>query len=158
MIIDKNKSNEFVTNPGNRYHILYKATVLKSGDIRLTENGKEDIWQIINSEKESCDMQHILKQMSLGDYSMIRTDAQYLDLSTMPTSKREVLDLFINIESRFNELDLDTRNKFDNDWRKWYMETEDMDSWSKKMSIEQKEIVIEKEQEVKENVDDAEKH
>jgi len=157
MILNKAKSNEFVSCPGNRYHTLYKATVLKSGDIRLTENGKEDIWEIINSEKESCDMSHILKQMSLGDYSMIRTDAQYLDRSTMPTSKREVLDLFINIEDRFNALDLETRNKFDNDWRKWYMETEDMESWNKKMSIE-KELVLEKEQEVKETAEDAEKH
>ena len=149
MILNKEKANEFVSNPGDRYHILYKTIVTDKGDVILKENGKEDLWEKINAEADSCDMRHILHQMALGDYSALQNDVQYLDLTQFPSSRREVLDLFINVENQFLTLPPDVRQKFDNDFKKWYMEG-DTPEWREKMAdvLPKTEVV---ESEVKEN-------
>lgn len=147
MIRNAKYTNEFVSDPGSRYHTLYKSTVLPSGEVILKENGKEDIWEKINAEAPSCDMQYILHQMALGDYSALDHQTQYLDLTQMPTSRREVLDIFMNVEKEFLSLPSEVRMKFDNDFRKWYA-SGDTPEWREAMKevlpvVEEKKEVIE---------------
>lgn len=139
--------NSFVTNPGSDIHVLYNAELLPNGIVALTPNGKESISEKINAEKQFTDISYIMQRLELGDDSMLRTDVQYGDFTQGPRTLAEHLQIFINARQSFDALDLETKNKFDNNYMYWLQEagTED---WQKNMSKyipQPEELVIEKE-------------
>lgn len=148
MIRSAEFTNSFCSNPGSRFHTLYKATVIKTGEVVLKENGVEDLWEKINAEADGCDMRHILNQIAMGDYSALDNQTEYIDMTQFPTDRRGLLDLFINVENTFNTLPPEVRQKFNNDYKQWYM-SGDTEEWRDKMSP------VIKTEEVKEEVQDA---
>lgn len=129
-MIKYGKPNEFVSDPGDRYKPEFRSEVLKNGEIVLKESGKVDLWQMINAEKEHCDMAYILKQLALGNYEAFNALPQYGDYSEMPNDYREVLNIMVNVESDFLRLPLDVRAKYDNDFHKWLADA-GTDDWKK---------------------------
>lgn len=138
--------SSFVTDPGSDIHVIYEGKLLENGQIRLIENGKESISKKINAEKMYTDINYIRSRLQMGDTSVVRPASQimYADLSKAPKTLAENLQVFINARSNFDRLDLDTRNKFDNNYLKWLQDagTED---WVKTMEKYLPELVIEKE-------------
>lgn len=127
--------NEFVTSAGNKEHILYSPKVLDSGMIKLVESGKENIQDKINSFRDTCDMSFILQRLAMGDSSVLNKKIpNYGDFTQMPKSYAEALQLVINAEKDFYDLPLDTRNKFDNDYKQWFAQAGSTE-WLDKMGI-----------------------
>ena len=136
---------------GERYRTIYKANVRKDGIIELIEDGKEDLQEKYNSMRDVTDMSYILKQMSLGDTSVLnRSAGVYGDFTKMPKTMAEAMQLMIDAERAFLELPLDIRNNFDNDYQIW-LATAGEEDWSKKMNFIEDKVV----EEVKENVEDV---
>lgn len=134
-------STKFVTPCGDQYKILYESKVEKDGTITLKESGKEDIQQSINSWSEHCDMNFILRQMAQGMFPY-RTDAMYGDFTQMPETMAEAMQLMIDAESAFYNLPLETRNKFDNDFKRWLVSANsDLENFAKLMGITPEEAV-----------------
>lgn len=139
------------TCSGDLYHVLYRATVKANGDIVLVEDGKEDIKQKINSFRDVTDMSYILKQMALGNTSVLNASpGMYGDFTKMPKTMAEAMQIMIDAEKAFYELPIDVRNNFDNDVQKWIAiaGTED---WVNKMNFALKD----EESEVKLNVQES---
>lgn len=143
--------SKFVTDPGSDEHILYEAKLLPSGEIRLTPNGKESISEKINAEKEFTDIKYITQRLAMGDTSVIRPAASliYADLTSAPKNLAESLQIFINARDSFDALDLETKNKFDNNYLRWLQDAGTKE-WSESMSKylpqpEIEDVVIEKE-------------
>lgn len=143
--------NKFITFPGSDDHILYDSKLLPSGEIVLTPNGKESISEKINAEKEYTDIRYICQRLALGDTSVVRPASSliYTDLTSAPKTLAESLQIFINARSSFDSLDLETKNKFDNNYLRWLQDAGTKE-WSESMSkyLPQKEaddLVIEKE-------------
>lgn len=142
--------DDFVSNPGEEYHILFKSTVLPSGVIKLEEDGKEDIRQMINAQAERTDMKYILRQMELGNFEAFSRTPNYGDFSDFPTSYQEVLQVAIDSEKMFYQLPIDIRSSFDNDFNKWLV-TQGQPEWFEKMGYKDKDVIKEeKVQEVSE--------
>ena len=125
--------NSFVTEPGSPVHILYSSKVLKNGIIELTESGKEDIQEFIDSQRDSCDMAFILHQLAIGNESVLHQKApMYGDFTTAPSTLAEAEQMLIDGENAFYQLPLDVRQQFDNDFRQW-LYTAGNAEWIQKM-------------------------
>lgn len=125
--------NKFVTESGDRYHTIYEPIVNPDGTISLVESGKEDIQAKIDSYKDQTDISFIVKKLAQGDFSVLsQKEPMYGDFTTMPKTYAEALQLTIDAEKRFYELPLETRNKFDNDYKQWFAQA-GSDSWIERM-------------------------
>lgn len=135
----------FVSDPGSDTHILYSGRLLESGEVLLTEVGKESISQKINAQKEYTDISYIRQRLYMGDTSVLRSDVSYGDYRNVPKDMRECLDLFINARRTFDTLPLDVKDKFNNSYLAWLKDA-GTDDWNEKMFPKtEEEIVIEKE-------------
>lgn len=124
---------KFVSNPGDRYHVLYAPKVDKEGNIELVEAGKEDIREKINSFAESCDISLILARVAQGDLSGLQVNpGMYGDFTEMPKTYADFLQLEIDSNNLFNKLPLDVRKEFDYDAGK-FLAAAGTDEWRKKL-------------------------
>lgn len=131
--------NSFVSNPGTEEEIVYDATVLPDGQIELKPAGLKNIKEYINSFRESTDISYIVQRLKNGDLTDLNLkEGFYADMTKMPKTRAEFLQLFIDMERKFNELPLEIRNKFDNNYRNWYA-TGDTEEWYVKMNLLQNE-------------------
>lgn len=107
--------NKYFTCSGEEFEIQYEPLVERDGTITLAENGKINIKEYINSFRDSTDMAFILKQIALGDTSVLNVNVpMYGDFRNVPKDPAEVLQYRINAERYFYSLPADIRNKFDN--------------------------------------------
>lgn len=128
------ESKLFVTQSGSDVHILYSSKVLPNGQIRLTPSGKESITEKINAQKEFTDMSYIISRLMVGDTSVLRDGAVYGDFTVAPKSLAESLQIIIDGQQKFDALPLDVKNKFDNNYMKWIMQSGSVD-WFNKMGL-----------------------
>lgn len=130
-----------IQNPGTRVKQLYSPVVKDTGELVLEESGTEDLYGYIQSHKDSCDINLILKRFASGDVSALsRAQGLFFDATQMPKTYAELLNAVITGERYFNSLPLDVRKEFDFDFNKWMAAMDDMPSWLAKMGQEQREI------------------
>lgn len=128
----------FWTNPGSREKVLYAPEVAKDGTYVLVENGTEDLYAAIQSHAESVDIHVILDRYARGDLGALsRVQGVYADVTGMPGSYAEMLNLVVSGEAQFNSLPLETRAKFDHSFAKWIAAMDNFPEWQRLMGIEQ---------------------
>lgn len=115
--------NSFVSDAGDRYHIVYGSTILPDGTISLREKDRIDIREEINSHRDETDMAFILNRLRIGDTSVIsRNTPAYGDFTKLPRSLAEFEQLRIDAERTFYELPLSVRQQFGNSFVNWMSE------------------------------------
>lgn len=103
------------SNPGSRYVVTYKPHYSETGALDLIEDGKIDVFEQIQSFKESCDIKTILARFAAGDESALNRKLPYFgDFSQMPTSLAGYLQLLADAENTFAQLPADIRSNFNN--------------------------------------------
>lgn len=104
-------------NPGNPVKVLYSPKFASDGSMELVEAGKENLYDYIQSHKESVDINVILKRYAQGDVSALqRRQAMFGDFSDAPSNYAEALNSMIVAEQYFNSLPLETRAKFNHNF------------------------------------------
>lgn len=148
--------NDFVCDPGSPVHILYSGKVMKDGKIELVESGKEDLQEMIDSYRDTSDMAFILRQLALGDTSVVNArSAMYGDFTKAPSSLMEAKQMMLDGEAAFMKLPLEVREEFDNNFMNWLFNS-GTEEWYKKMEKINDNPVLKSEpivEEVKENSD-----
>lgn len=126
---------EIYTPSGEKEKQHYRAVLNERGEYYLEPDGIEDWNGYIQSFKESCLIENILKRYTNGD-KMALEAAQgfYGDVSEMPTSMQQVLQMVIDGQNLFNALPVETKQAFDNDFNKWFVQTGQPD-WFAKMGV-----------------------
>lgn len=125
--------NDFSTPCGSSDRTLYSTKVTPDGKVILTPSGKENVQEYIDSFRESTDMAFILHQMALGNMSVLnQREAMYGDFTDLPENLAEMQQIFIDGENAFNQLPLDVRQQFDNNYRNWLF-TSGSEDWNEKM-------------------------
>lgn len=111
--------NSFITSSGSRKKKVYGPRY-DGKKLTLIETGEIDIQDEINSHAMECDMSFILSRLANGDTSVLNNKQPiFADFRQMPSNFREILDVALNAERIFNQLDPDTRRQFDNDYRQF---------------------------------------
>lgn len=103
--------------PGSSEVPTYRPVVGDSGAIDLIQNGMINIYDQIQSHKDSCDINLMIKRFENGDLTALGTprDPVYMDVTDMPKTYAELYQKVIDAKKEFNALPLDLREKFDFD-------------------------------------------
>lgn len=116
-----------IENPGSRVRVLYTSKVADDGKIELIPSGTEDLYSMIQSHKDSCDIHVILTRFANGDTAALsKMQGSYGDFTQLPTTYAGLLNAVIAGENYFNSLPLETRAKFDHSFERFMVSMDDM--------------------------------
>lgn len=103
--------------PGSSEVPTYRPVIGDSGAIDLILDGMINIYDQIQSHKDSCDVNLMIKRFENGDLTALGTprDPVYMDVTDMPKTYAELYQKVIDAKNEFNALPLDLREKFDFD-------------------------------------------
>lgn len=122
--------------PGSVEHTLYSSRIADDGSVELVESGKENIYEAIQSHKDSCDIHVLLARYHNGDVTALsRVQGTYGDFTSMPQSYAELLNMVIKGENLFNSLPVEVRAKFDHSLEKFIVAMDDMPSFLEKVGV-----------------------
>lgn len=126
--------NKLFSEKGSEIHILYKPVVDEKGNIDLVESGKENLWDIIQSAKDSCDITVILSQAQYDPSVLNKAVGVFGDFTKMPETYAEMLQLQIDAKRYFDKLPIELKKKFDNDSMKFMAQAGEKD-WFEKLGV-----------------------
>lgn len=102
-----------ITNPGNPIKKTYGGSYDVNGRLVLTEKGQENIYDFIQSHKDSVDIHVLLKRYQNGDVSALsKVQGMYMDITGFPTNYAEALNHMRSMEEAFMQLPVDKRAEF----------------------------------------------
>jgi hypothetical protein len=106
--------------PGEREKTLYSPSFDEFGHMELKEAGKENLYEFVQSHKESTDIHVILARFVNGDTSALaRRQMFYADLTDFPTTYADVVNTMHGAEDYFTHLPVEVRAKFGHDFNRF---------------------------------------
>lgn len=120
---------------GNRMEPHYVERYDETGHPYLVKDGETDVYKIIQSHKEECDINLMLQRYAAGDDSMMRQDGRYIDTSNLPTTIHEYFNLITAQRDKFDALPAVIKQKFGNSFEVW-ASTSGTSEWLEKMGIQ----------------------
>uniref|UniRef100_A0AAU8AW17 Internal scaffolding protein n=1 Tax=Dulem virus 121 TaxID=3145598 RepID=A0AAU8AW17_9VIRU len=125
----------FHVNSGDPEKVLYSPVFDKNGVMELVESGRENLYDYIQSFKDSVDIHLILKRYEEGDVSVLsRVQGSYGDFTTMPATYAEALNAMISAENYFNGLPVEVRAKFGHSFQQ-FLASMDKEDFATKMGF-----------------------
>lgn len=107
------KPERFLSNPGSPVKILYGPEFDDKGRMNLVEKGRENLYDFIQSFKESVDIHVLLKRFSNGETDVLsQIQGFYGDFSEFPRTYADLLNTVNEGEAFFNGLPVEVRSKF----------------------------------------------
>lgn len=114
--------NKRFSEKGSPVHILYSPIIDDNGIIKLVESGKENMDDYISSFREEVDIDILISRYVNGDVDALnKVRGTYGDFTTMPKTYAEMLQLQFDVENAFNRLPVEIKEKFDNDFNKFFV-------------------------------------
>lgn len=130
------------SNHGTREHVLYSPKVGDDGTIELISSGKIDIYDEIQSHKDSCDIHVLLKRFANGEPEVLaRAQGAYGDFTEFPQTYAQLLQTVIDGEKTFMSLPIEIREKFGHSFEQWMAGMDNMESWMDSMGYKAQEPV-----------------
>lgn len=107
------KPERFLSNPGSPVKILYGPEFDDKGRMNLVEKGRENLYDFIQSFKESVDIHVLLKRFANGETDVLsKIQGFYGDFSEFPRTYADLLNTVNEGEAFFNGLPVEVRSKF----------------------------------------------
>nr|DAR43454.1 MAG TPA: Scaffold protein [Microviridae sp.] len=133
--VAREKRSAFKTAVGSGIIPTYTPHLEKDGTLTLVQDGEHNLYEEIQSHKDSTDLQLIINRYMNGDPTVLaRVQGVYGDFSQMPQSMHEAYDLMRKAELDFKKLPAEIQASFDNDPTKFIMSL-GSDEWLEKMQI-----------------------
>lgn len=104
---------------GDKIVKMYQMQKNKDGDTELVCTGTRDQNAVIQSHKNSCDINYILERAKNDPRILNMSTMQYLDLTELPSNIYEASDMIERAKDSFMNLPVDIREKFDNNPEKF---------------------------------------
>lgn len=102
-----------ISNTGTPIHITYGGSYDENGRVVLTEKGQENIYDYIQSFKDSVDLNVLIARYNNGDVAALsKTQGVYMDVTEFPTNYAEALNRMDILKDYFMSLPVETRSKF----------------------------------------------
>lgn len=103
------------SNPGSPFK-TEKLLQVVDGRYDLVEVGQSNLYNEIQSHKDSCDIYKLLERYQAGDVSALsKVAGQYLDITDAPKTLSEAYTFVSNAEKFFSKLPLKLREEYDFD-------------------------------------------
>lgn len=108
------------SNPGDPVKVLYSPVFDRKGVMSLEESGRENLYDFIQSHRDSVDLHKILERFASGDVSALQQrSGAFGDFTEMPKTYADLLNTVIAGERTFDSLPRDVREKFGNSFHQW---------------------------------------
>lgn len=108
------------SNVGDPVHIIFSPEFDRQGRMTLVETGRENIYDFIQSHRDSVDIHVLLTKFQNGDASALsRTQGTYGDFTAFPKTYAEMLNVVIAGEQYFNSLPVEERAKYDHSYERF---------------------------------------
>lgn len=108
----------------------------KHGRVELVPNGKTNVYEFIQSFKDSVDINVLLAKYKNGDTEALsRVQGMYADISDLPKTFADMLNKVKAGEDAFASLPAETRALFNNSVSEWFASVGSAD-WFDKMGME----------------------
>ena len=128
--------NRIAANPGSPVKVLYGGKYDANGRVVLEKKGEENLYDYIQSFRDSVDLNVILARFSNGDVEALnKAQGFYADVTDFPSNMAEALNRINQAEEMFNSLPLATRQKFDCSFEQFLAQSGTED-WMSKMGFE----------------------
>lgn len=112
---------QFRSEIGSREAPTYRAAVDSDGKIDLIQDGIVNVYDEIQSHRDSCDIELMIKRFENGDVTALnRGNPVFLDTVDMPKTFAEVYNVVIQAKNDFQNLPLEVRNAFDHSPEKYF--------------------------------------
>lgn len=103
----------FPSNVGSRIHPMYTAKYDVNGSMYLEQTGEENIYDQIQSHKDSVDINVLLKRYQNGEVDVLsKVQGIFTDVTGMPRTFAEMLNIVNDSRAAFDSLPVDVRAKF----------------------------------------------
>lgn len=123
--------------PGLSELTEYAPVLDDEGVLSLEPIGKTDLRVMIDSYRESCDLNVILARYANGDASALAaTQGSFFDAVDLPKTYAEMLNTVMTAENEFLKLPLDVRERFDNSFQKWLSLMDNPVEFNRLMGVE----------------------
>lgn len=114
---DFKESEHFYSDSGSRFMPEYEASFQKDGSYDLVKTGEKDVYLEIQAARPSCDLRMIIDRFLNKDPMLVlpaQREGFYADLSEMPQSALEWLQVSQELKNIFAELPASEKEKFGN--------------------------------------------
>lgn len=106
--------------PGSSEKLVYSPRYDSDGVLDLVVTGKENLYEYIQSHKESTDIHVLLDRFAAGETDVLqRMQGFYGDVTSMPKTYAEVLNAVIVGEETFSRLPVEVKQRFNNSFAEW---------------------------------------
>lgn len=106
--------NRIAANSGSPVKVLYGGKYDANGRVILEKKGEENLYDYIQSFRDSVDLNVILARFSNGDVDALnKAQGFYADVTDFPKNMADALNRINQAEEMFKALPLETRQKFD---------------------------------------------
>ena len=130
-------SKKFVSNPGTPLHKVQHGEIQDDGTIKLVVDRLEDTDEIMAAEAPSTRIENILARIQAGDIGLLnQKKGFYGDVTEMPKTYAEMLDLMHKGEQFFNRLPANVKAEYNNDFNQFFA---DFDNAIRKLTPQQAE-------------------
>lgn len=114
---------------------MYSPRYDDNGVLDLEVTGQENLYEFIQSHKESTDIHVLLTRFANGETDVLsRMQGFYADVSDMPKTYAEVLNAVIAGEETFARLPVEIKQRFDNSFAVW-LASMDSPDFSERMGV-----------------------
>lgn len=121
--------------PGSPVKLVYSPRYSEDGVLDLVVTGKENLYEFIQSHKESTDIHVLLSRFANGETDVLsRMQGFYGDVTDMPKTYAEVLNAVIAGEETFARLPVEVKQRFDNSFAVW-MSSMDQPDFAERMGV-----------------------
>ena len=128
--------NRIAANPGSPVKVLYGGKYDANGRVVLEKKGEENLYDYIQSFRDSVDLNIILARFSNGDVEALnKAQGFYADVTDFPKNMADALNRINKAEEMFKALPLETRQKFDCSFEQFLAQS-GTDDWLSKMGLE----------------------
>lgn len=130
---------------GSPVRILYGGRYDANGRVVLEEKGKENLYDYIQSFRDSVDLNVILARFANGETDALsKAQGFYADVTDFPKTMADALNRINECEEMFKSLPLEVRQKFDCSFEQFLSQSGSED-WLEKMGLKP-DVVVDQQQ------------
>lgn len=117
---------------GSRIKKLYAPRFDENGVMDLVEKGEENLYEYIQSHKDSVDINTLLRRYAQGDPDALsRVQAAYGDFTGLPSTYADLLNAVNDGKQYFESLPVDVRAQFNHSFSEFMASMDGPDFWRK---------------------------
>lgn len=134
------ESKRFYSNHGSRFVDTYSSKLDERGVIVLEKSDVYDLYDEIQSYKESCDIKSILQRFALGETDVLnKYQSSFIDTTVFPKTYAEFQQNLIDANNMFDSLTAEMKQRFNNSASEFFAEY-GSDDWLNKLGLQRKPV------------------